>query len=67
MLTCTDDDIEWTFRCCLCGSVGKVVYCPACGHNFCDECKRNYYRRGIEAVKTLLGQSSLYCGGGRHG
>lgn len=66
MLTCEDDDAEWTYQCCLCGTRGPVVHCEFCGHDFCGECKANYYWRGKEAVKSLLGRSNLYCGGERH-
>lgn len=65
--TCTDDNAEWVAQCCLCGSSSDTKHCPLCGHTFCDECRVHYFRRGLEAVKVLVGRSSLYCGGGRHG
>ena len=64
MLTCTDDYAEWA--CCLCGAHEGLVHCGICGHDFCGECKGRYYWRGIEAVKALLGRSTLLCGGERH-
>ena len=70
MLTCTDDEAEWAYVhdfCCLCGSTAGVVHCPECGHDFCRDCKTQWFKRGLEAVKTLLGHSTLLCGGGRHG
>ena len=70
MLTCADDEPEWQserWQCCLCGSTSNVSNCPLCGHDFCENCRKAYFRRGLEAVRTLVGQSRLHCGGGRHG
>jgi hypothetical protein len=70
MLTCADDEPEWEtqqrWQCCLCGSYSNVANCPLCGHDFCENCRKHYFRRGLEAVKTLLGRSDLLCGGRRH-
>lgn len=78
MWTCTDDEPEWQSEkqlptcdwavfCCMCGGIAGVKFCPICSHSFCENCRGAYFKRGIEAVRTLVGRSRLHCGGGRHG
>jgi hypothetical protein len=63
MLTSTD---EGPWECCMCGGCSGVAHCKACGHDFCRSCRGKWFSRGMEAVKTMLGQTTLLCGGERH-
>lgn len=60
------DSTEKTIgRCHLCQDRKEIVYCSACQHFFCAECRERWWERGLEFVKRLVGGKIEGCCGPR--
>ena len=51
-------------KCHICKEMDKpICYCGKCKHWFCEGCRKDYFHRGIEAIKELIGGPSPGCCG----
>ncbi len=49
--------------CHICQMVGQIKYCSKCDHWFCKKCRRQFFWRGLEALKELVkGRQPGCCG-----
>jgi len=55
-------------KCHICKEMDKpIAWCGKCEHWFCQECRRKYWSRGIEAIKQLIGGKVPGCCGVTNG
>lgn len=49
--------------CHICKEKTLIRFCSTCNHFFCEECRSQYWKRGIEFVKELTGRKTADCCG----
>lgn len=53
-----------TGKCHICKAIKEdIKWCNLCKHWFCQACRRDYFHRGLEAVKELIGGTQPGCCG----
>jgi hypothetical protein len=49
--------------CHICQQQADVELCSQCNHWFCGHCRTRWFKRGVEAVKALIGPPKTDCCG----
>ena len=50
-------------QCHICKRAALITFCRLCDHWFCEYCRGQYWSRGLEAVKQLVGGRTEGCCG----